>query len=105
MPPSQFLMATNNFDFDICLNQDSFPELPIVSVLEYLQRIPEVTKSYFFHINQEGGAITYENLPQLNIHKMVAEMSNYKLLYRYPNWIRKGYVEELYSIVTPLYLN
>ena len=103
MPPCHFMKGNNNFD--ICLNQDSFPELPIGNVLEYLQRIPEVTRSYFYSINQEACAITYENLAQLNIHQIVGEMSIYKLLYRYPNWIRKGYVEELYSIVNPLNLD
>lgn len=102
--PACYFMENNNF-FDICLNQDSFPELPVASVLEYLQRIPEITTSYFYHINQEGCAITHENLTQLNINKIMAEMSSYKLLCRYPNWIRKGYVEELYSIVNPPHLN
>ncbi|MEK0180819.1 MAG: putative sugar O-methyltransferase [Oscillatoriales cyanobacterium] len=97
MPSCHFMMETNNFD--LCFNQDSFPELPMGTVGEYLSRIPEVTRSYFYHINQEGCAITHENLAQLNINKIMAEMSSYKLLYRYPNWIRKGYVEELYSLV------
>jgi hypothetical protein len=102
--PSSYFMSENN-NFDICFNQDSFPELPIATVLEYMERISEVTRSYFYHINQEGCAITHEKLAQLNIHQIMADMSSYKLLYRYPNWIRKGYVEELYSIVNPLHLD
>lgn len=46
MPPSHFMMESDNFD--ICLNQDSFPELPIATVREYLQRIPQLTNHIFF---------------------------------------------------------
>ena len=96
MPYWHFLREDNQFD--ICFNQDSLPEMPFERALEYLNRIPEVTRSHFYSINQEACAPAGQGLTQLNIPEIIAKNSKYNLLFRYPNWIRKGYVEELYSL-------
>ena len=96
MPYWHFLREDNQFD--ICFNQDSLPEMPFERALEYLNRIPEVTRSHFYSINQEACAPAGQGLTQLNIPEIMAKNSKYNLLFRYPNWIRKGYVEELYSL-------
>lgn len=94
MPYWYFTREQN--EFDICFNQDSLPEMPFERALEYLHRIPKVTRSYFYSINQEACAPAGQGLTQLNIPEIIAKIPEYQMIFRYPNWTRKGYVEELY---------
>jgi hypothetical protein len=89
--------------FDLTLNQDSFPEIDRETVLEYLRQIRRHTKQYFLSINQEGQApqTGTQNL-QLVISHLVGDLGNtYARVYRFPYWVREGYVEELFQIVKP----
>jgi hypothetical protein len=82
--------------FDLTLNQDSFPEIDRDTVFEYLHQIRRNTKHYFLSINQER--------LQLVVSQLVAELDDaYDRLYRFPYWVREGYVEELFQIVKPNY--
>jgi len=94
MPYWYFMLEHS--EFDICFNQDSLPEMPFERAIEYLHKIPQVTRSYFYSINQEACAPAAQRLTQLNIPEIIAKIPDYKLMFRYPNWTRRGYVEELY---------
>lgn len=87
--------------FDLTLNQDSFPEINYDTVIEYLHLIRCNTKQYFLSINQEGQARQTgpDNL-QLVVSQLIRKLGNsYENVYRFPFWIREGYVEELFKIV------
>jgi hypothetical protein len=87
--------------FDLTVNQDSFPEIDENTVKKYFKEIERTTKKYFLSINQESeGSLTAEEDSKklLNIPLMLKGNSGFERFYRFPYWIRKGYIEELYKI-------
>jgi hypothetical protein len=83
--------------FDLALNQDSFPEIEHSTVRDYLREIGRTTRSYFLSINQEGEAtIGGSTTRQLVVSDVIREVGGFERLYRFPCWVRAGYVEELY---------
>lgn len=87
--------------FDLTINQDSFPEIDRRNVLGYLRDMRRNTKQYFLSINQEGRAPqTGPDNPELVVPQVVEELGGgFERVYRFPYWIRQGYVEELYKII------
>lgn len=82
--------------FDLVYNRDSLPEIPKAHVQRYLDEI-ERRRVPLLSINQEAKA----EAGQINLHQIsVSEMMNMKMYrsQRHPYWIRKGYVEELYTL-------
>ncbi len=82
--------------FDLVLNQDSFPEINRETVLEYLVWIKQVSRRFFYSINHESRPPAVGDDLQLNIPELVAEVGGYRRVSRVPYWLRRGYVEELY---------
>lgn len=98
--PDWSLKKINGKHFDLTLNQDSFPEINRNTVVDYLKQIRLHTKYFFLSINQESqNAMTIGNLKQHIISKLVFEAGGFNKIYRFPYWLRKGYVEELYKIL------
>ncbi|MDD5434600.1 MAG: putative sugar O-methyltransferase [Nitrospira sp.] len=89
----------DNF-FDLTFNQDSFPEIEYDIVVEYLKQIKRNTKRYFLSINQESKALKARyGTTQVVVSELIKEIGDsYEQVYRFPYWIRKGYIEELYRI-------
>ena len=85
-------------NFELSLNQDSFPEIESSLVIEYLHQIERTTKRGFLSINQEAGA-PMGSKPQNLVSQLVRENSSMRRAYRMKYWIREGYVEEFYEIV------
>ena len=94
--------AINNFSprqFDLVLNQDSFPEIHANIVRDYLIKIREISRQYFLSINHEScppGAD--DSFTHINVQQLIDEVGGYKKLTRDPYWLRQGYVMELYKI-------
>lgn len=97
MPYWKFTEGTGHYE--LVLNEDSFPEINSVIVDRYLQKIKECAK-YFLSINQEFGAPSFPGASQthLIVPDRVKASGGFRRIYRFPFWLRNGYVEELYEI-------
>jgi hypothetical protein len=80
--------------FGLTLNQDSLPEIADNLAFEYLNQIKRLTKAYFLSINHEG---TYPR----TVGNFVKSVGGYEQIYRSKCWVREGYLEEAYRIITP----
>lgn len=79
-------------DFDIAVNADSIPEMDIHHAIGYFQEICR-RAPLFLSINQESYSLRVRDLPsRCGIEPRVL---------RYPHWLRKGYVEEVYRFDRP----
>lgn len=97
LPDFNFAESKKN-SFDITLNVDSFPEINIKVVEKYLNDIKVNTKKFLLSINQEGES-SFASIKQSIVGKTVREVGGFKKEYRFPFWVRRGYIEELYSII------
>lgn len=98
LPDFEFEKVNNKFD--LTLNEDSFPEISKKVVMNYLKNIKLNTKKYFLSINQEGES-SAQTIKQSIVGNLISESRGFKKEYRFPFWVRKGYIEELYSIIKP----
>src|SRR5207248_2501785 len=96
MPDFMFGKSLKN-RFDLVLNADSFPEINIETVRNYLKDIKKNTKKYLLIINQEGES-SFAAIKQSVVSKIVLDIGGFSKVYRFPFWVRKGYVEELYKL-------
>jgi hypothetical protein len=83
----------------LVFNQDSFAEMSNETVLNYLTWISDTSAQILLSINHESGA-TYDSslASQANISKIIQESSAYLLLSRHPNWVRQGYIDQVWKI-------
>lgn len=92
----------HNARYNLVFNQDSLPEMhPSISV-DYLRKA-RATADFFLSINQEAEAPQIGRGRQTVVQNVVAQAGGYQRLYRFPHWLRRGYVEEFYrtSPATP----
>jgi len=82
--------------FDLVLNQDSFPEISIDIVQGYLIQIKRVSR-LFLSINHESRN-GVGNFKQTRVLDVVTDIGGYNRLWRMPYWLRRGYVMELYEV-------
>lgn len=75
----------------LILNQDSLPEIADNLVEEYLNQFKRFGEKYFLSIN-------HECFYPRTVNNFVRKIGGYEQIYRTRNWVREGYVEELYSI-------
>ena len=81
---------------DIALNCDSFPEMGDAVCRDYFRRIPQWAP-LLLSINQEGNReIRGPNDRQSLVGALLPEFG-FTRRYRFRSWIRRGYVEELWS--------
>lgn len=66
---------------------------------EYVRLIGEKEPGVFLSINQEARANNTDDHPQSVVHELVASVAGLRRTYRFPYWMRAGYVEELYQIL------
>ncbi|MBL0059877.1 MAG: hypothetical protein IPP35_12470, partial [Elusimicrobia bacterium] len=90
-------MNVHDGAYSLALNQDSFPEIDPVLVLDYFRQIKRTTTMYFLSINQEGQA-AMGSRSQNAVPDLLRGFPDFKRLYRMKYWIREGYVEELYKL-------
>ena len=84
---------------ELVFNQDSFAEMSGDTVLKYLSWLSKIKAKFLLSINHESGA-TYDAAlaRQVNISKLVKENTDYARVSRHPNWIRQGYVDQVWKI-------
>jgi hypothetical protein len=85
-----------NHSFAVALNQDSFPEIEPGAVKDYLGEIRRLVKGVFLSINQEAQAACQLDIFQNHVPTLVAQAGGFRRLGRFPYWMRRGYVEEMY---------
>lgn len=92
------------FDFDklekiLWFNQDSFPEIEIDLCNKYIEKISSNKKSIFLSINQEADNHNAVDRNQHSVHSLLSSNENFKLINRSRDFLRQGYIEELYSLI------
>jgi putative sugar O-methyltransferase len=85
---------------DLCYNQDSLPEIREDLALDILKEIARVTTGGFYSVNQEGETeMGYLNgSRQLLTPKLMERNGLFERRQRNIYWIRKGFVEEFYTV-------
>lgn len=96
-PTIQADMLEKN-EFDVALNQDSFPEMDGDTVTGYLNTIKNSTRSWFFSINHESALTTGVGFTHAIVPELIAPFAEFSLVSREIFWPRKGYVSEVYAI-------
>ncbi len=91
LPPSEFTKS----QYGLVYNQDSFPEMHRDHSRAYLRDTPQLAP-LLLSINQEGEAAQTASTSQPVVADLISEVGSYRRLYRFHNWLRAGYVEELY---------
>lgn len=95
LPPRYFELAPDKH-YGLVVNVDSFPEITCGIVQNYLGQIKR-NAELFLSINQEAAAYA-EQAKQLIVHEQVKLVGGFRRRSRYPFWLRKGYVEEVYEV-------
>jgi hypothetical protein len=83
----------------LVFNQDSFAEMSNNTVSNYLSWMAEINAQFLLSINHESGA-TYDAAlaHQVNISKLIQRNSSFIPISRHPNWIRQGYIDQVWKI-------
>jgi len=97
--PNWALKNAASKSHDLVLNQDSFPEIERSTVQEYLREIRRTTRGYFLSINHEAETPMGESSKHLVVSEAIEEVGGFERQYRFPCWVRAGYVEELYKVL------
>ncbi len=96
--PNTAMDTVGDKSLDVVLNVDSFPEMDGDTIGDYLEHIERVCRDRFISINRE---LNLANPPGRTfpwVHKMAMARPGLKLHSRTPDWIRQGYVEDIFSI-------
>ena len=83
---------------DLVLNQDSLPEINLEAAQRYMDWIKQVSRAWFYSVNQEAKAPYSAQGRQLSVAELAAASGGYRRISRTPYWLRKGYVTEIYDI-------
>jgi hypothetical protein len=96
--PAFIFHAAPSKAYHATMNIDSLPEIAKSEVERYLITASRCSQC-FFSINQESQAMQSSTARQLHVHEVVLANGSYRPILRFPNWIRPGYVEELWRSV------
>ena len=84
---------------DIVVNQESLPEIERANAEAYVADIERATRGLFLSINHESAARVGDQGFEHNlVSDLVAKNGGFHRSYRFPTWIRRGHVEELYEL-------
>lgn len=84
----------------IIFNQDSFAEMSEATIHTYAEWFKAANNSILYSINHESEAsFDMHGSAQSNFHNIATNSQGYTLISRSPNWIRHGYVEEVWKIM------
>jgi len=83
----------------LVFNQDSFAEMSELVVQEYLKWIIKIEATFLLSINHESAA-TYNTLlaEQVILSKLLQLEPAFLPVYRHPNWVRMGYIDQLWKL-------
>jgi hypothetical protein len=79
-------------------NQDSFPEIEVELCKHYIEKISSTKKSIFLSINQEADNHNAVDRNQHSVNSLLSSNKNFRLINRSRDFLRQGYIEELYSL-------
>jgi len=96
--PAGALASADARHFDLVLNQDSFPEMAPATVRDYLAWVRASAKR-LLSINHESKPPYGRDLAHASVPEEIARVGGFALEDRFPYWLRRGYVAELYSVV------
>ena len=96
--PNHALDELPSAEFDLVLNQDSMPEMSSATVRDYLEWIRRSCRGAFLSINHESKPVYAHGLTHVSVPEAVDAAGGLTLRDRYPYWLRKGYVVELYVV-------
>jgi len=77
------------------INSDSLPEIDGNIAEHYMELIKNKGSNAFLSINQEA-QVNNQGLVQ----NLIEKAGGFKRVYRFPHWMLRGYVEELYKIAS-----
>ncbi|MBB3286313.1 MULTISPECIES: hypothetical protein [unclassified Rhizobium] len=97
MPPAEFARAPKG-RFELLFNMDSLPEIEPETAAGYLRSARELGFRYFLSVNQESGNMV-DGWRQGKVRNIAEKAGGYELMSRHRDWMRPGYVEELYRII------
>lgn len=84
---------------ELVFNQDSFAEMSKSTVQNYLRWIGSSGARHLLSINHESGATYNAGLTgQINISGLIRDELSFIPISRHPNWVRTGYVDQLWRI-------
>jgi hypothetical protein len=95
--PAGALTSAGDHRFDLVLNQDSFPEMAPATVRDYLVWIRSCAKR-LLSINHESKPPYGRDLAHASVPEEIARVGGFELHDRYPYWLRRGYVVEVYGV-------
>jgi hypothetical protein len=96
VPPWEFA-APPSGQYELLFNMDSLPEIETDAAVGYLKGAREMGYRYLLSINQESGGKVGE-WSQGKVSSLAESAGGYTRLHRNRDWMRPGYVEELYAI-------
>jgi hypothetical protein len=96
--PNHAIHELEGREYDLVLNQDSMPEMSRQTVEDYLLWISRACQGLFVSINHESKPPYGTNLVHVSVPEAIAEIGGFERQDRYPYWLRKGYVVELYLV-------
>jgi hypothetical protein len=97
LAPPWEMASSSHEGYDLLVNVDSLPEIETDAALAYLRDARTKKFRYFLSINQESGHIV-DGWSQGQVRRLVEKVGGYTLLSRHRDWMRPGYLEELYQI-------
>lgn len=95
--PAHAVEELDGSRFDLVLNQDSFPEMSPATVADYLRWIAARCDGWLMSINHESKP-THGAFEHVSVPEMTSAHGGFELGYRFPYWLRRGYVVELNRI-------
>jgi len=93
--PTYAINTMNRKDIDVLINENSMPEMPEQSVVDYVQWARNSVRGVFYSYNQEACTIV-NGIPPVLVPEIVARVEGFRRLSRNISWLRSGYVEEVY---------
>jgi hypothetical protein len=100
-PPSvvrilpDFALNATEGPVDVVANKDSFPEMPLETMQNYLGWISSTCTGFLYSYNQETG-MEFMGERQGIVHRAATDLDGLERVRRDRAWLREGYVEEIY---------
>jgi hypothetical protein len=94
--PNHSLDALGGAGVDVLVNENSMPEMPQHVVESYLAWAKQRVRGIFYSYNHEAYS-PFDNVPQVLVPEVLQRVGGFKRLSRNYSWVRRGYVEEIYT--------
>lgn len=99
--PPPCAIKTNKQKIDLLINQDSMPEMSYEAVCDYILWAKKHLDGIFYSYNHEC-AHPVNGIPQVIVPDIVKKVAGFSCVTRSHSWLRKGYIEEIYTRCQPI---